>query len=438
MVLLTGCCCPDILSEQTRADFPAGVFDNVQVVRSWSYVNVTYAKNVDQQGQAQVRSLIANGGGEADEELRFEDEDEDAEVDHLVALIKDDFPFEHNSWRGGVKADDVNVSTSTDSGAADGGDKSDCGSPLGTEGRERSEMRQGNGSERCRTNPATTEKAASGVGAGVDVEEIITRAAEVFQSRAVDMWETYVKQLKDHIATAVDTIRTELKDLVGDANNSTRQSNHSGEGIHTGTRTPPVDMDDTPTCSGGRKKGRNAPTWRRRTDGTPLPSGGPVCRPRTRNQKAVPEAKKSEETAVPRQRNGGGCSRRSGVGGGNTSEFSSAINLDSPDETSRTECGPLAEKGRSVAEDEVPISSFMRSRSAGNGEPSQRYDVVCSFYRSVRIDDGINLETELLTSLFATVEIVDVQTVAAVVKCIRIRDAAAAVRDYSKKRRSHS
>ncbi|KAF2560875.1 hypothetical protein F2Q70_00014273 [Brassica cretica] len=34
---------------------------------------------------------------------------EDEAVDHLVALARDDYPFEHNTWIGGVKADDVKV-----------------------------------------------------------------------------------------------------------------------------------------------------------------------------------------------------------------------------------------------------------------------------------------------------------------------------------------
>ncbi|KAF8061878.1 hypothetical protein N665_1205s0003 [Sinapis alba] len=37
----------------------------------------------------------------------FEDEVADVSVTHMVSLIEDDFPFEINTWRGGVKATNV-------------------------------------------------------------------------------------------------------------------------------------------------------------------------------------------------------------------------------------------------------------------------------------------------------------------------------------------
>lgn len=53
-------------------------------------------------------SLIRSG--EAGEVLYCGLEDkEDEAVDHLVALVRDDYPFEHNAWTGGVKADDMKV-----------------------------------------------------------------------------------------------------------------------------------------------------------------------------------------------------------------------------------------------------------------------------------------------------------------------------------------
>ena len=53
-----------------------------------------------------MRSLIRSD--EAGEELyRGLGDNEDEAVDHLVALARDDYPFAHNTWAGGVKADDV-------------------------------------------------------------------------------------------------------------------------------------------------------------------------------------------------------------------------------------------------------------------------------------------------------------------------------------------
>ncbi|WZZ00630.1 hypothetical protein YC2023_072958 [Brassica napus] len=53
-----------------------------------------------------VRSLIRSD--EAGEELyRGLGDNEDEVVHHLVALARDDYAFEHNTWVGGVKTDDV-------------------------------------------------------------------------------------------------------------------------------------------------------------------------------------------------------------------------------------------------------------------------------------------------------------------------------------------
>lgn len=41
--------------------------------------------------------------------IEFNDEVDDDEVSHMLELIFYDFPFEPNSWRGGVKADDLVV-----------------------------------------------------------------------------------------------------------------------------------------------------------------------------------------------------------------------------------------------------------------------------------------------------------------------------------------
>lgn len=56
-----------------------------------------------------VRSLLSETCDVDAEPIGFKDETYDVEVDHMVALIGEDYPFEQNNWNGGVKACDVAV-----------------------------------------------------------------------------------------------------------------------------------------------------------------------------------------------------------------------------------------------------------------------------------------------------------------------------------------
>ncbi|KAL0689605.1 hypothetical protein Bca4012_089283 [Brassica carinata] len=69
-------------------------------------VNVAWAKTVDQKGQANVRACINSDERAAILRHGLEDEEDD-KVGYMVSLIDDEYPFEHNTWTGGVKADDV-------------------------------------------------------------------------------------------------------------------------------------------------------------------------------------------------------------------------------------------------------------------------------------------------------------------------------------------
>ncbi|WZZ47516.1 hypothetical protein YC2023_043775 [Brassica napus] len=71
-------------------------------------VNIVSAKTVDQLGQAYVRSLISTDE-EGEDLYRGLGDKEDTSVDTMVALIDDDYPFEHNTWSGVVKADEVKL-----------------------------------------------------------------------------------------------------------------------------------------------------------------------------------------------------------------------------------------------------------------------------------------------------------------------------------------
>ena len=50
-----------------------------------------------------MRSILCKGS----EIPPFADEVDDLQVNHMVSLIRDGFPFESNTWRGGMKAADA-------------------------------------------------------------------------------------------------------------------------------------------------------------------------------------------------------------------------------------------------------------------------------------------------------------------------------------------
>ncbi|KAH0910428.1 hypothetical protein HID58_033749, partial [Brassica napus] len=63
-------------------------------------INVVTVRNLELIGQAAVRSILC----EASDIPPFPYEVDDMRVAHMVALIREGFPFEINTWRGGVKA----------------------------------------------------------------------------------------------------------------------------------------------------------------------------------------------------------------------------------------------------------------------------------------------------------------------------------------------
>ncbi|CDY27858.1 BnaC09g28850D, partial [Brassica napus] len=71
----------------------------------WFYVkiNVVTVQNLELIGQATVCSILC----EVSDIPPIQDEVEDLQVAHMVSLIRDGFPFEINTWRGGVKASDA-------------------------------------------------------------------------------------------------------------------------------------------------------------------------------------------------------------------------------------------------------------------------------------------------------------------------------------------
>ncbi|CAF2054337.1 BnaC06g02040D [Brassica napus] len=211
MVLVTVAACPSILLKPgavTLLDDESKSSEDIvnELLDRKFSVNVVSAKAVDQKGQAFVRSLIRSD--EAGEELyRGLEDTEDEAVDHLIALARDDYPFEHNTWIGGVKADDVKVKkghplpidehepeeTDREYGQQGGGDDV----VHSGEGRGQPSMRQGEA-------PIGGRPTSAGVG------DLVRQVAEAFEAQLLPMFEGYMVSMKDHISEELSKLMTEV------------------------------------------------------------------------------------------------------------------------------------------------------------------------------------------------------------------------------------
>ncbi|CAA7061277.1 unnamed protein product [Microthlaspi erraticum] len=106
MVLVAASSCPEIVSSRA-AGYSFLCDDNNSDEVEKFVVNIVSAKTIDLRGQASVKSLISDQRQLDDPKFSFADEKDDPTVSHLMNLIMEDFPFEHNSWHGGVKASEV-------------------------------------------------------------------------------------------------------------------------------------------------------------------------------------------------------------------------------------------------------------------------------------------------------------------------------------------
>ncbi|CAD5313787.1 unnamed protein product [Arabidopsis thaliana] len=112
LVLVTVACCPAIIY---TADSVFNILDpTIPVEKLVQYVlglslniNVHDARTIDQSGMDRVTSLLNEELLAKEIDLSFSDEEDDEEVSHLLSLIMEEHPFEHNSWSGGVDATDV-------------------------------------------------------------------------------------------------------------------------------------------------------------------------------------------------------------------------------------------------------------------------------------------------------------------------------------------
>ncbi|CAN7110584.1 unnamed protein product [Brassica rapa subsp. narinosa] len=215
MVLVTLTACPSIIIKTGGADPLAD--SNLsseeiirRVVERKVVVNIFSAKSVDQLGQAYVRSLISTD--EVGEDLyRGLGDKEDTSVDTMVALIDDDYPFEHNTWSGGVKADDVKLKK----GHAQTSESSDenVPDPVEKDNAHRGGVESGGypGDPRGQSSANPSGAPHGGESFHVDVETLLRRAAEVYEDKVIAMFEGYILSLKGHFNSEMGGLRTDLQ-----------------------------------------------------------------------------------------------------------------------------------------------------------------------------------------------------------------------------------
>ncbi|CAN6971420.1 unnamed protein product [Brassica rapa subsp. trilocularis] len=217
MVLITVTACPSIIIKTGGADPLADSnLSSEEIIRRVVdrkvVVSIVSAKSVDQLGQLQayVRSLISTD--EVGEDLyRGLGEKEDTSVDTMVALIDDDYPFEHNTWSGGVKADDVKLKK----GHAQTSESSDenVPDPVEKDNAHRGGVESGGypGDPRGQSSANPSGAPHGGESFHVDVETLLRRAAEVYEDKVIAMFEGYILSLKGHFNSEVGGLRTDLQ-----------------------------------------------------------------------------------------------------------------------------------------------------------------------------------------------------------------------------------
>ncbi|KAL0682536.1 hypothetical protein Bca4012_049383 [Brassica carinata] len=173
-------------------------------------VNIVSAKTVDQLGQAYVRSLISIDE-EGEDLYRGLGGKEDTSVDTMVALIDDDYPFEHNTWSGGVKADEVKLKK----GHAQTSESSDenVPEPVEKDNAHHGGVESGGypGDPRGKSSANPSGAPHGGESFHFDVQTLLRRAADAYEEKVIAMYEGYILSLKGHFNSEVGGLRTDLQ-----------------------------------------------------------------------------------------------------------------------------------------------------------------------------------------------------------------------------------
>uniref|UniRef100_A0A0D3E7T6 Ubiquitin-like protease family profile domain-containing protein n=1 Tax=Brassica oleracea var. oleracea TaxID=109376 RepID=A0A0D3E7T6_BRAOL len=215
MVLVTVTACPSIIIKSgggdPLADSALSTADIItSVVERKLVVNLVTAKSVDQLGQAYVQSFVCM---DVDGDLLNQGlgDKADSSVANMVSLIEEEYPFEHNTWSGGVNSDDVkqkkcppptsdssddNVSSATEKGNVPQG---------GVDSGMQSGDRRGQSSKQPGHEPQPGENVP------LDVPTLLRMAAYAYEERVMPMFEGYVLSLKGHFNREVGVLRTDLQ-----------------------------------------------------------------------------------------------------------------------------------------------------------------------------------------------------------------------------------
>ncbi|CAN6852218.1 unnamed protein product [Brassica oleracea] len=203
MVLVTVTACPSIIIKTGGADPLADSTLSSEeiisrVVDRKVVVNIVSAKTVGQLGQGED---LYRGLGDK----------EDTSVDTMVALIDDDYPFEHNTWSDGVKADEVKLKK----GHAQTSESSDENVPEPVEkdnahhGGVESGGYPGDSRRKSSANPSGAPH--GGESFHFDVQTLLRRAADAYEEKVIAMYEGSILSLKGHFNSEVGGLRTDLQ-----------------------------------------------------------------------------------------------------------------------------------------------------------------------------------------------------------------------------------
>ncbi|CAN6907469.1 unnamed protein product [Brassica oleracea] len=215
MVLVTVTACPSIIIKTGGADPLADSTLSSEeiisrVVDRKVVVNIVSAKTVDQLGQAYVRSLISTDE-EGEDLYRGLGDKEDTSVDTMVALIDDDYPFEHNTWSGGVKANEVKLKK----GHAQTSESSDenVPEPVEKDNAHHGGVDSGGypGDPRWKSSANPSGAPHGGESFHFDVQTLLRRAADAYEEKVIAMYEGYILSLKGHFNSEVGGLRTDLQ-----------------------------------------------------------------------------------------------------------------------------------------------------------------------------------------------------------------------------------
>uniref|UniRef100_A0A1J3GGS0 Uncharacterized protein n=1 Tax=Noccaea caerulescens TaxID=107243 RepID=A0A1J3GGS0_NOCCA len=148
--------------------------------------------------------------------LEFSDEVEDCEVEHMLQLIAEDYPFEHKIWHGGVTASEAGRKEA-ESSCGDSGENESAHRT-----RERSAEEDTKAGRRAYTeydptlhppHLAATQAADKGESSH-ERDGFIRRLADEFEARSQLVVNGFLQEVKTFVSTEMGTLKMELSELM--------------------------------------------------------------------------------------------------------------------------------------------------------------------------------------------------------------------------------